>query len=29
MLISLLILIAIKYAIYHWKQFDEHFPMQV
>ena len=29
MLIPLLILIAMKYTIYHWEQFDNHFPMQV
>ena len=29
MLVSLPILIALRYIIYHWKRIDEHFPMQV
>ena len=29
MLVSLLILIALEYTIYHQKQIDEHFPTQV
>ena len=29
MLVSLPILIALGRIIYHWKQIDEHFPMQV
>ena len=27
--VSLPILIALRYIIYHWKQIDEYFPMQV
>ena len=29
MLVSLPILIALRYIIYHWKFFDEHFSTQV
>ena len=29
MLVSLPILIALRCIIYHWKQIDEYFPMQV